>query len=116
MRTKLSLAALRRRPGLAAPRTGDAGPGGPDRAGAFAKSLAAQRYSLHAPRGLAKEGLMPLAGEALISSTYQASDGAAYERWLGRWADRLAAGLIDFAGFSGAGALLPRGFGPRPTT
>jgi len=59
---------------------------------------------------------MPLAGEALISSTYQASDGAAYERWLGRWADRLADVFIDFAGFAGDGDLLDVGCGTGALT
>jgi hypothetical protein len=35
-------------------------------------------------------------------STYYASDGAVYELFLGRWTKRLAAPLIDFAGFSSA--------------
>jgi SAM-dependent methyltransferase len=44
-------------------------------------------------------------------STYYASDGAAYELFLGRWTKRLAAPLLDFAGFSSEGALLDVGTG-----
>ncbi len=44
-------------------------------------------------------------------STYYASDGAAYELFLGRWTQRLAAPLLDFAGFSSEGALLDVGTG-----
>ena len=44
-------------------------------------------------------------------STYYASDGAAYELFLGRWTKRLAAPLIDFAEFSSTGDLLDVGTG-----
>src|SRR5262245_50265355 len=56
------------------------------------------------------------AAEALSSSTYHASDGAAYDRWLGRWAERLAELVIDFAGFPGDGALLDVGCGTGALT
>jgi SAM-dependent methyltransferase len=51
------------------------------------------------------------ASEAPISSTYHASDGAAYDRWLGRWAERLAEAVIDFAEFTGDGDVLDVGCG-----
>jgi SAM-dependent methyltransferase len=44
-------------------------------------------------------------------STYHASDGAAYEVFLGRWTRRLAASLLDFAEFSEQGRLLDVGCG-----
>jgi precorrin-6B methylase 2 len=44
-------------------------------------------------------------------STYHASDGAAYELFLGRWTKRLAAPLLDFAEFPPDGALLDVGTG-----
>ncbi len=43
-------------------------------------------------------------------STYSATDGAAYEVFLGRWTQRLAGPLIDFADFP-AGDLLDVGCG-----
>ena len=42
-------------------------------------------------------------------SSYHATDGAAYEQFLGRWSRRLAAHLLDFAGFPGSGRLLDVG-------
>src|SRR6201993_4196359 len=42
-------------------------------------------------------------------SSYQATDGAAYERFLGRWSRRLAAPLLEFAEFTGDGCLLDVG-------
>lgn len=45
------------------------------------------------------------------SSAYHASDGAAYELFLGRWTARLARPLLDFAAFSPAGDLLEVGCG-----
>jgi SAM-dependent methyltransferase len=45
------------------------------------------------------------------ASTYYASDGPAYERFLGRWTKRLAEPLLDFAGFPAGGALLDVGTG-----
>jgi SAM-dependent methyltransferase len=42
-------------------------------------------------------------------SSYHATDGAAYEWFLGRWSRRLAGPLLDFAGFPGDGALLDVG-------
>src|SRR6516225_1179600 len=47
----------------------------------------------------------------LAGSTYNASDGAAYERFLGRWTRVLAAPLIDFADFPPDGPLLDVGTG-----
>ena len=44
-------------------------------------------------------------------SGYRADDGAAYERFLGRWTGRLAAGLIDFAALPDDGPLLDVGCG-----
>ena len=44
-------------------------------------------------------------------STYHASDGAAYEVFLGRWTRDLAPLLIDFASLSSDGALLDVGTG-----
>jgi SAM-dependent methyltransferase len=45
------------------------------------------------------------------SPGYQASDGAAYERFLGRWTRRLAEPLLDFADFRADGDLLEVGCG-----
>src|SRR5258706_1620595 len=45
------------------------------------------------------------------ASAYHASDGAAYERFLGRWTARLAEGLIDLAAFPARGDLLEVGCG-----
>ena len=42
-------------------------------------------------------------------SSYHATDGAAYERFLGRWSRRLAAPLLEFAEFTGDGCLLDVG-------
>jgi SAM-dependent methyltransferase len=44
-------------------------------------------------------------------SSYHATDGAAYEVFLGRWTRRLAEPLLDFAEFPGAGRLLDVGCG-----
>lgn len=46
---------------------------------------------------------------ALVGSTYFASDGAAYELFLGRWTRGLAQPLLDFADFPADGALLDVG-------
>ena len=46
-----------------------------------------------------------------MRSNYYASDGAAYERFLGRWTRLLAPRLIDFANFGQDGALLDVGTG-----
>jgi SAM-dependent methyltransferase len=43
--------------------------------------------------------------------TYHASDGAAYERFLGRWTKHLAPALLDFAQMPADGALLDIGTG-----
>ena len=45
------------------------------------------------------------------SSTYQANDGAAYELFLGRWTQRLAAPFLEFAAFSADADLLDVGCG-----
>jgi SAM-dependent methyltransferase len=45
------------------------------------------------------------------ASTYHASDGAAYEIFLGRWTKLLAPCLLDFAAFPPQGALLDLGTG-----
>lgn len=57
---------------------------------------------------------MNLVAEA--SSTYLASDGEAYEFWLGRWARRLATVFLDFAEFPNAGDLLDVGCGTGALT
>src|SRR5215468_11160264 len=44
-------------------------------------------------------------------STYHATDGAAYEVFLGRWTRRLAQPLLDFAEFREEGRLLDVGCG-----
>jgi SAM-dependent methyltransferase len=49
--------------------------------------------------------------ENLVPSSYSASDGGAYEIFLGRWSRRLAEVLIDFARFPEAGDLLDAGCG-----
>jgi len=48
---------------------------------------------------------------AEASSTYHASSGGAYERFLGRWTKRLAVPFIDFANLPAAGDLLDVGCG-----
>ena len=45
------------------------------------------------------------------TTTYHASDGTAYERFLGRWTTVLATPLLDFAEFSPVGPLLDVGTG-----
>jgi ubiquinone/menaquinone biosynthesis C-methylase UbiE len=45
------------------------------------------------------------------TTTYHASDGAAYERFLGRWTSLLAPRLLDFAEFPPDGPLLDLGTG-----
>jgi len=45
------------------------------------------------------------------SSVFHASDGAAYEVWLGRWASRLAKVFLDFVDFPETGELLDVGCG-----
>jgi ubiquinone/menaquinone biosynthesis C-methylase UbiE len=47
----------------------------------------------------------------LAKSSYFASDGAAYELFLGRWTKRLSAPVLDFAEFPPEGALLDVGAG-----
>jgi SAM-dependent methyltransferase len=45
------------------------------------------------------------------SSSFHASDGAAYEVWLGRWAKRLAKAFLDVVEFPESGELLDVGCG-----
>ena len=47
----------------------------------------------------------------MAAPAYHADDGAAYERFLGRWSERLAEALIDFAGLPVDGPLLDVGCG-----
>lgn len=49
--------------------------------------------------------------EPSLPLAYHASDGAAYERFLGRWSARLAEPLLDFADFPADGDLLEVGCG-----
>ena len=44
-------------------------------------------------------------------SSYHASDRAAYDRFLGRWTERLAVLLADFARLPGDGPVLDLGCG-----
>jgi SAM-dependent methyltransferase len=46
-----------------------------------------------------------------MASAYQASDGAAYDGFMGRWSRRLAEPFLDFAGFDAEGPLLDVGCG-----
>jgi len=50
------------------------------------------------------------------SSNFHASDGAAYERWLGRWSRRLADVFLDFVQFPESGELLDVGCGTGALT
>src|SRR5262245_3562963 len=59
-------------------------------------------------RGSKGEAAMALRGGG---STYHASDGAAYEVFLGRWTQRLAEPLLGFAEFPAGGRLLDIGCG-----
>ena len=49
-------------------------------------------------------------------AAFHASDGAAYEMWLGRWSSRLAPVFLDFADFSQTGELLDVGCGTGALT
>jgi ubiquinone/menaquinone biosynthesis C-methylase UbiE len=55
------------------------------------------------------EPTQPLKSSA--ASTYHASDGAAYEKFLGRWTRELAPRFLDFATFSDEGPILDVGTG-----
>jgi SAM-dependent methyltransferase len=57
---------------------------------------------------VSKEGSIRVSTTA---STYHATDGAAYEVFLGRWTRRLAQPLLDFAAFAEGGSLLDVGCG-----
>lgn len=50
------------------------------------------------------------------ASAFHASDGAAYEVWLGRWASRLAKVFLDFVEFPETGELLDVGCGTGALT
>jgi SAM-dependent methyltransferase len=50
------------------------------------------------------------------SSVFHASDGAAYEVWLGRWSSRLANAFLDFVEFPEIGELLDVGCGTGALT
>jgi SAM-dependent methyltransferase len=50
------------------------------------------------------------------SSVFHASDGAAYELWLGRWSSRLADQFLDFVKFPATGELLDVGCGTGSLT
>jgi SAM-dependent methyltransferase len=50
------------------------------------------------------------------SSVFHASDGAAYEVWLGRWSGRLASVFLDFVEFPETGELLDVGCGTGALT
>ena len=50
------------------------------------------------------------------SSVFHASDGAAYEVWLGRWANRLAKEFLGFVKFPESGELLDVGCGTGALT
>jgi SAM-dependent methyltransferase len=50
------------------------------------------------------------------SSNFHASDGAAYEVWLGRWSSRLANVFLDFVEFPESGELLDVGCGTGALT
>lgn len=52
-----------------------------------------------------------LASRSTATLGYHATDGAAYEVFLGRWTQRLAPLLIGFAAFPGTGALIDVGCG-----
>jgi len=53
---------------------------------------------------------------SLRSSNFHASDGAAYEVWLDRWANRLARAFLDVVEFPEAGELLDVGCGTGALT
>jgi len=50
------------------------------------------------------------------TTTYHASDGAAYEAWLGRWTRKLAEPFLGFAQFADSGDLLDVGCGTGALT
>jgi SAM-dependent methyltransferase len=56
------------------------------------------------------------AREVLQQSVFHASDGAAYEVWLGRWAHRLARAFLDFVELPETGELLDVGCGTGALT
>jgi SAM-dependent methyltransferase len=68
--------------------------------------IAGSAATKQSSRLLTRESLMPRE-----ISSYVASDGAAYEVFLGRWSRRLAEPLLDFAQFAQEGRLLDAGCG-----
>src|SRR5215470_265753 len=54
---------------------------------------------------------MTQSAQSAAVSTYHASDGAAYEKFLGRWTKELAPRFLDFASFSDEGPILDIGTG-----
>ena len=59
---------------------------------------------------------MSASGPASSNPAYHASDGAAYERFLGRWTARLAGELVSFARLPAEGAVLDVGCGTGSLT
>jgi tRNA G46 methylase TrmB len=64
------------------------------------------------PRVITKDWAMV----SQVSSGFQASDGAAYELWLGRWSTWLANVFLDFVDFPDTGELLDVGCGTGALT
>ena len=64
------------------------------------------------PRVITKDWAMV----SQVSSVFQASDGAAYELWLGRWSTWLANVFLDFVDFPDNGELLDVGCGTGALT
>src|SRR5262249_5553710 len=63
--------------------------------------------------GRATAGLVIMSSQP---SNFHASDGAAYEVWLGRWSRRLATVFLDFVEFPDSGELLDVGCGTGALT
>jgi SAM-dependent methyltransferase len=58
----------------------------------------------------------PLEGQMISSSTFSATDGAAYEQQMGRWSRRLAEPFLDFAELGDGGQILDLGCGTGSLT